>query len=233
VPRPSRSQHRRASPWQDPRLLDRQGDLRGASAFLLVLLMVGGVALLGGALVGVGRLVPTPAPTPAPTSAPVVTPTPLPASAAPSVLSSPTDGPAASDGAVVPDVLWVAAGDPAPITERGRQLGTVTIVSAGYRSRIAGQDPPSGRRWLRVSLRYRATLATPYEAGRWSARDASGKRYPWLGTRATDPALGAGTLAAGATRTGYVVFAVPTRVAIVSLVLQDADGHDIVIAAIP
>ncbi len=229
--RPSRSRQRRTSPWQDPRLLDRQGDLRGASAFLLVLLMVGGVALVGVALVGVGRLVPTPLPTPMPTQAPVVTPTPPPPSAMPSVPPSPTDEPAGSDDAA-PDPLWVAAGDPAPITERGRQLGTVTVVSAGYRSSIAGQDPPSGRRWLRVSLRYTATLATPYEAGRWSALDADGRRYPWLGTRATDPALGAGTLDPGATRTGYVVFAVPTGVSIVSLVLQDADGHDAVIAAI-
>jgi hypothetical protein len=219
------------SPWQDPRLLDRQGDLRGASAFLLVLLMVGGVALLGGALVGVGRLVPTPVPTPVLTSAPVLTPTPAPPSAAPSVLPSPTDGPAGS-GEAAPEPLWVAAGDPAPIIERGRQVGSVTVVSTGYRSRIAGQDPPSGRRWLRVSLRYQATLATPYEAGRWSAVAADGTRYPWLGSRATDPALGAGTLDPGATRTGYVVFAVPTRVAIVSLLLQDAEGHDIIIAAL-
>ncbi len=211
--------------------MDRQGDLRGASAFLLVVLMVGGVVLVGGALVGVGRLMPTPLVTAKPTQAPVATP--MPPSAVPSAMPSPTDEPAASDDAAAPDVLWVAAGDPAPITERGQQRGTVTVLSAGYRSSIAGQDPPSGRRWLRVSLRYAATLATPYEAGRWSAQDADGKRYMWLGTRATNPALGAGTLDPGTTRTGYVVFAVPIRVAIVSLVLQDTDGHDIIIAAIP
>lgn len=222
-------------PYRDPRLVDRQGDVLGLSSLLLVMLMIGAVLAMGALMVGVGRLVPTPAPTsvptPAPTSVPtpttssatVVTPTPAPASVAPSSTLAP---------GLTDRVLQVAFGDPGPITERGEQIGTVTVESGVYRARIAGVEPRAGRRWLRVSVTYRATEALTYAGSRWSALDVDGRRHRWTGDVAPDPVLGGGTLDAGVRRTGYLVFAVPSDVAIRAVVLQDADARDILMMAI-
>ena len=114
---------------------------------------------------------------------------------------------------VAPDVLRVAFGDPAPVVERGQQVGSVTVESAVYRPTSGGVEAAAGRRWLRVSLTFRATAALTYEGGRWSVLDANGKRHRWTRAGAPDPALGAGTLDAGRRRTGYLVFSVPSDVA--------------------
>ncbi len=202
-----------------------------------MLVMVCAIILAGGVLLGVGRLVPTLAVLPQPStltsSAPASVRTPESTAAPPSAPPAIPEPAVQGAEAVAVDALHVAAGDPAPIFERGQEVGSVTIESAAYRSRIAGQDPAAGRRWLRVSLTYRATATLTYEAARWSALDANGKRHPWTGIASTAPSLGGGSLDPGHSRTGYVVISVPARVATVALVLQDADGHDVIVAALP
>lgn len=222
--RPSRAR----GPYGDPRLLERQGDVLGLSALGLAALMVCAVVAMGALMVGVGRLVPPPPalPTALAAAPPVVV-----ASVSPSARPSPTPRPTTSPE-IVPDAIRVAAGDPAPILERGQQVGTVTVESAAYPARILERDPPAGRRWLRVSLTYRATADVAYLGSRWSALDATGRRHRWAGAEAPEPALGGGSLRAGQRRTGYLVIAVPATIRIQWLVLQDADGRDIVLAAL-
>jgi hypothetical protein len=227
--RPSRSR----GPYRDPRLVERQGDVLGPSSLLLVVLMVCAVAAMGAFLVGIGRLVPASAPTPPP---PALTPPPVavtsiapaPPSARPSSAPSSTPRPPV----VALDALRVAFGDPAPIQERGEQVGTVTVESAVYRGFNEGVEADAGRRWLRVSLTFRSTANLAFDGSRWSALDANGKRHRWTRVPAPDPALGAGSLDPGKRRTGYLVFSVPSNVAIRSLVLQDADARDIVVMAL-
>jgi hypothetical protein len=210
--------------------VERQGDVLGPSSLLLVVLMVCAVVAMGALVVGIGRLVPTPAPAPIPTAAPstLTFVTPLPTADGPSPAPSPSPQPLA----VAPDALRVAFGDPAPVVERGKQVGTVTVASIAYRSVIRGIEASPGRRWFRVSLTFQATAALPYDGSRWSVLAADDKRYRWTKARAPDPPLGAGTLDAGDRRTGYLVFSVPSSVAITSLVLQDADARDIAVLAI-
>ena len=210
--------------------MERQGDVLGPSSLLLVVLMVCAVVAMGALVVGLGRLVPTPAPAPIATAAPstltFVTPDPTPAG------PSPSPSPSPRPLAVSPDALRVAFGDPAPVVERGVQVGTVTVTSIAYRSVIRGVEAPSGRRWFRVSLTFQATAALPFDGSRWSVLDANDKRYRWAKARAPDPPLGAGTLDPGQGRTGYLVFSVPSNASIRSLVLQDADAKDIAVLAI-
>jgi len=221
--RPARSR----GPYRDPRLVERQGDVLGPSSLLLAVVMVCAVVAMGAIVVGVGRLVPTPVPTQVRTAQPshvaFVTPVPT---GGPSPSSSPRPP------AVARDVLRVAFGDPAPVVERGQQVGSVTVRSAVYRSSTEGLEASSGRRWFRVALTYRATAELTYESGRWSALGANGRRYLWARARAPDPALGTGTLEAGKRRTGYLVFSVPATVTIVALVLRDADARDIAVLAV-
>jgi hypothetical protein len=211
--------------------------LVGPAAFTLMLVMVCAIVLAGGALLGLSRLVVVPAAGPRAISVTgAASTTPHPARPAVSALPAPSATPvptAPGDGVVAIDALRVAAGDPAPITERGQQVGTVTILSAVYRSRIAGHDAPAGHRWLRVSMTVRASARMAYEMGRWSALDMAGRRHPWTGMSTSTASLGAGSLAASQSRTGYVVIAVSLRVAVVSLVLQGADGHDLLVVDLP
>jgi hypothetical protein len=191
--------------------------------------MVGAIGGMGVLLVGVGRLVPSPSPT---ATLPASTPEPS-ADGAASPAPSATLAPTASLVAVIdPGVILAAMGDPAPITEAGQQVGTVTLVSAAYRSRIQGKDPPSGSRWLRLSMTFRATAPLTVDPTRWSVIDTRTRRHGWTGAAAPDPALGGIALAAGQSRTGYLVIAVPAAVDMESAVLQDADGHDIVVFTI-
>jgi hypothetical protein len=197
---------------------------------LVVVLFFGAVLGLGALVFGFGRLVPAPAPEPSqtPAASPVASVTPAP---------TPTEAPIPSSTprppAVAPEVLRVAFGDPAPVVERGRQVGTVSVRSAVYRERNEGVEAAAGRRWLRVALTFRATADLTFDGGRWSALDTTGRRYRWTKARAPEPALGAGTLEPGQRRTGYLVFSVPSNVTIGSLVLQDADANDIAVLTIP
>lgn len=228
-----RSAPRTSGPWRDPRLTDREGDLIGPSSFVLVLLLMCVVLGTGGLLLGMGRMVPS---VPVSVAAPSTTtprPSPTIASAVPTATSGPPSVEPSTGAGPGVGPLLVDAGQAAPVTEAGREVGTVTLVDASYRSSIPGQDLPPGDRWLRVRLTYRATLPMTYESGRWSSVDADGVRHPWTGARTAEAALGSGTLQSGASRTGYVVLDVPGRVASRSLVLQDADGRDIIIVSLP
>ena len=227
--RPSRS----LGPFGDPRLVERRGDLRGPSAVLLVLLMVGGIGAMGALLVGVGRLVPSPAPTIQPSPA-AGTSTPsfhAPASAVPA--ASMTPAPSASPVAVVdPGAILAAVGDSVPLTEAGEPLGTVTLMSAAYRTRIQGNDPPSESRWLRVYVTFQATAKMTVDPTRWAAVDARNQRHDWVGATAPDPPLEGISLDPGESRSGYLVIAVPASTDTRSVVLQDAAGRDIIVFAI-
>ena len=195
--------------------------------------MVCGIGVMGALLVGVGRLVPTPEPTVPPSTAPTATAGPSAGSNSPSPVPSTTPTPSASPVAVVdPSAILAAVGDLAPITEAGRTVGTVTLVSAVYRPRIQGIVPPSGSRWLRISVTFQATAPFVVDPTRWSAIDTSDRRYEWLGAAAPDPPLEGSSLAAGESRTGYLVIAVPTSVDTASVVLQDAAGRDMVVFVI-
>jgi hypothetical protein len=229
--RPVRSR----GPYRDPRLMERQGDVLGPSSLLLVVLMVCAVVVMGAFVVGIGRLVPasallaTPTP-PAQTLQPVAVSTVAPAPTPTEPSSTPSSTP--RPPVVALDALRVAFGDPAPIVERGEQVGTVTVESAVYRGFNEGVEAADGRRWLRVSLTFRSTANLTYDGNRWSALDANGRRHRWTRVQAPDPALGAGSLGPGKRRTGYLVLSVPSDVTIRSLVLQDADARDIVVLAL-
>ena len=197
---------------------------------MLVLLMVCGIGVMGALLVGIGRLVPTPIPTVQPdTAAAVSTPgaSRAPSSVAPAASVAP--GPSASPAATVnPAAILAAVGDSAPITEAGEPMGTVSLVSAAYRSRIQGDDPPSGSRWLRLYVTFQATAKMTVDPTRWSAVDSRDRRYEWVGAAAPDPPLEGIALDSGESRAGYLVIAVPANADIRYVVLQDAPGRDIV-----
>jgi hypothetical protein len=129
---------------------------------------------------------------------------------------------------VDPGAILATIGDPVPIMEDGQQVGTVTLDSAVYRPRIQGVDPPSGSRWLRISVTFEATATLTVDPTRWSAVDTRDRRFGWTGAAAPDPPLGSSSLEAGTSVTGYEVIAVPANVDTRSVVLQDADGRDMV-----
>ncbi len=256
--RPSRSR----GPYQDPRLLERQGDLMGPSAFVLVFLMVCGVALVGVLLVGVGRVLPgsgtvgpaSPGPSAVaapPTASRSPTRSILPAVPTPSAGVSTPSGTSSSPGpSPLPGVspapgtspasspvtgrqpVEVGRGRAAPVTEGDSVLGDVTVGSARYQVRSAGTKAPAGSRWLVVSMTYQATDRMRYDGRRWRTVDADGEPHPWTSAPAPRPELGKGTLDAGESRTGYLAFEVPADIDIRHLVLTDKAGDDIVTVAI-
>lgn len=120
----------------------------------------------------------------------------------------------------------------APVTQGGVPVGTVSVVSAAAAKTLEGEAPPPGSRWLLATVSYRATAPLLYDAKLWFAMDTDGKRYPWRGSDPR-PALGQGELKAGDDRTGHVSFEVPARKHVISLVLTDADGDDIVVVTLP
>jgi hypothetical protein len=85
-----------------------------------------------------------------------------------------------------------------------------------------------GSQWLRINVTFHATDTLTVDPTRWSAVDTRDRRHVWTGAPAPDPPLGSRSLEAGTSLTGYVVIAVPANVHTRSVVLQDADGRDLV-----
>jgi hypothetical protein len=125
----------------------------------------------------------------------------------------------------------VPLGRLAPIIQGGTPVGTVSVVSAAVERTLEGEAPPPGSRWLLATMSYRATAPLLYDANLWFAMDTDGQRYPWRGSDPR-PVLGEGELKAGDDRTGHVSFKVPARKQVMSLVLTDADGNDIVVVTL-
>ncbi len=205
----------------DPRLVERRGDLRGLSALAFLVLLLAGFAIVAFLLLVVVRPGPAAA-TPSPSPSPTATPRPT---ARPTPTTAPTD--------IVPSgPIEVDLAEPAALVQGGRQVGTVTVSSAEFVPTLDGRAPPGGTRWLVVTVEYDATAALDYSASDWFALDKNGKRYPWHGANDPAPALGTGTLAAGKTRTGTVTLEAPAKLKVRQLVLTDGAGSDLVIVTI-
>jgi hypothetical protein len=212
-------------PMDDPRLVDRQGDLSGFSA-----LVFAGLVLLAFALMAMVLFLVMPAgglPTPSPTPTPTPTPRPT-ASTAATAVASARPGPLASAG-----LMRVAPGSPAPIVSEGRQLGTVTTNEVRYTRRLGADEAPNASRFLVALVKYEASAPLHYDAASWVAIDVDGAEHPWRGSGDPAPALGSGTLNAGETRTGTVSFEVPRRRPVRALVLRDDTDADLVRVDLP
>jgi hypothetical protein len=218
-------------PLDDPRLVDRRGDLSGFSALLFLGLVLVGFALVALVLYLVttptagptASPTPTAAATPGLTAPPSLTPTAPPSPPTPTSLPAGSPGPGASLPVVV-----VATGKPAALVVDGAEVGSVTVLRSGFTRDIAGDQAPQGQRYLVASIRYRAAAPMIYDAARWRAVDRDGTSYEWRGSGDPRPALRTGTLAAGENVTGNVTFVVPRGVPIRSLVLTGDDGRDLV-----
>lgn len=204
-------------PHNDPRLVERRGDLSGLNAALFVLLVI--VAFIAAGYLLASYLHLGGSPTPAP-SGPVAS-----ASASPgrspvpsfSAAPSPTRG-----GSTIP---IVAIGDSTDVSVNGVVVGSVSVISVDFPQAIAGKAAGVGQRWLVARIRYTAGAGSlPYDATDWMVVDATGKREPWAGTDQRPP-LGAGTVKAGARKSGNVTFRVPLNGEL-SLVMLDANGKD-------
>lgn len=244
--------------YHDPALTDRRGDATGLGAFAFLFVLVGAFALAAFVLVSLPLGAdPTPAPpatpgilaTARPSPTPALTPLPsdVPASARPSIGPAATFDTGASaeprpSGGALPTRAPQASptersGRPAtageigqtlPVFLDGRRVGGVTVQSFQV-GEVPGVDLPAGARFMVMEVRYLTAGGMDYDARDWVVVDADGKRYPSLGARAPEPALGRGTLAAGETIVGNVAFIRERRVAIEQLVLTDGDGRDLVI----
>ncbi len=214
-------------PLNDPRLVERRGDLSGLNALLFVILVVVGFLASALLLYTLTKGSPVASPSPSPT-------------AAASRLSSPSASTAASlspSPSVVPTVsaslpISVAVGTPANIIIEGQVAGQATVLSAKYNRALQGKNAPSGMRWLLISVKLTATSTMAYDENFWSAVDTAGKSYGWRGSD-PPPSLGNGSLDAGQTRTGNVTFQVPNKPAIASVALGAGDGSQLVVVKLP
>lgn len=209
----------------DPRLVERRGDLRGFSALVFLALLLIGFALVASLFVLVTQP-PAAPPTPSPSPSPTVGPT---------LSSSPSPAPTASI-AVTPapsiQVIDTAIGDSVTLRQGGADAGKVSVLSTSFTRKLKGQDAARGTRWLIASIRYRATADLEYDSARWFVLDDAGKRFPWIGSGDRDPALGVGTLDAGKGTTGNVTFLVPTSTRMTTLILTDDQGNDLIRVAL-
>lgn len=232
--------------YHDPALTDRRGDATGLVAFAFLFVLVAVFALAALVLVSLPLVAdPTPAPpatpgilaTPRPSPTPALTPTP--SDAAPS--GEPTAEPQPSDGVLpsrepLPSPTARTGRPPAeggigqtlPVFTDGRRVGGVTVQSFQV-GEVPDVDLPAGARFMILEVRYVTAGGMAYDARDWVVVDAEGNRYPSLGARAPDPALGTGTLGAGETIVANVAFIRERRVAIEQLVLTDGNGRDLVV----
>jgi hypothetical protein len=214
-------------PRNDPRLVERRGDLAGLNALMFVILVIVGflaAALLLFTLIRSG-------PAALPSASPTVAAT---SSAEPSASTEQSPSPSAS---AVPTVsaslpISVSVGAPADLIVNGQVAGQATVLSARYGRFVQGKPPPKGMRWLLVRVQLTATATLPFDENLWTAIDARSAPYGWRGYD-PPPSLGRGTLQAGDTRAGYVTFQVPARRRIVSLSLESDDGTPLVVVRLP
>jgi hypothetical protein len=214
-------------PLNDPRLVERRGDLSGLNALMFLILVV--VGFLAAALFLYTLITGSPVPSASPSPTALVTPgASSSASTGPSASSSPSAFPAAS--ASLP--ITVRVGTPAPVIVDGQFAGQATVVSAKVSRSLQGKISPRGSRWLLVSVLLEATANLPFDENLWTAIDTSGVSYGWRGSD-PPPSLGRGTLSLGQTRTGNVTFQVPAKRRIARLVLEADDGSQLVVVSLP
>jgi hypothetical protein len=214
-------------PLNDPRLVERRGDLSGLNALLFVILVVVGFLAAAFLLYTLIKGSPAVSPTPSPTAAASRSPLP---SASSSLTLSPSPSVAATVSASLP--ITVALGTPANVIVDGQVAGQATVLSAKYSRSLQGKTPPAGMRYLLVSVKLTATGTMAYDENSWSAIDTAGKSYGWRGSDPS-PSLGNGSLAPGATRIGNVTFQVPNKPGIASLALGAGDGSQLVVVNLP
>jgi hypothetical protein len=215
-------------PLNDPRLVERRGDLSGLNAALFVVLVVAafGVAaylLANYATLGAPAVTASPNATLAPSRPPGSAQPTATGSAPPTVM--PTPSPRSTS------IRSARVGRAVPLQQAGVGVGDVTVVSVDSPAQVAGQDPGGGMRWLVARIRYRATAPMRYDAATWYAVDPAGVRYPWAGQDPRPP-LKSGTLKAGAERSGNVSFDVPADLGM-TLLLTDASGAEVLEVILP
>ncbi len=208
----------------DPRLQERRGDLLGRNALLfatalLLILAVGAFVLLGGMPGGEARATPTVRVSPRSTATAV--------SASPSARPSATAARSAAP-TVAPSITTSAVGTPAQLVIGGQPMGTVVAGTPDYRRKLNGTRAPEGQRWVVVPVTYTAKVGFEYRAADWLVVDSAGTRHGWALVDA-DPALGAGSVDAGAIVTGNVTFRVPVDADVAAVVLRSATGADLMV----
>lgn len=215
-------------PLNDPRLVERRGDLSGLNALMFVVLVVVGFLAAAFFLYTLIKGAPATSPSPSP-SRTVATHVPSPASSA---IASPLQSALASETFSGSLPITVSVGTPANVVINGQVAGQATVLSARYNRTLEGKAAPGGKRWLLISVRLAATGTWTYDENFWSALDTSGASYGWRGSD-PDPSLGQGSLNAGQTITGNVTFQVPIKPVIASLVLGADDGSQLVVVKLP
>ena len=207
-------------PLNDPRLVERRGDLSGLNAALFVILVIvafAAAAYLLATVLHIGGAGVSPSASP---SAAIASPSPsatVTSSATPTPLPSPTIAPSPSAAASA------ALREPIDVVVGGHVLGTVTVNSVQYPKTVGGKSAGTGVRWLAARIRYDATADLSYDTGQWIVMDATGKQYAWAGVD-FKPALGQGTVGAGQKASGNVTFRVPLH-GTLWLVYTGGDGE--------
>ncbi|MEA2622624.1 MAG: hypothetical protein QOH61_1534 [Chloroflexota bacterium] len=189
-------------PLNDPRLVERRGDLSGLNAALFVILVIAAFAAAGYLLWTV--LQPGSAQPSASPSHPVASPS----AATPKPTGSPVASAKPTPG--VSQLPSVAIGQAADVTSAGRIVGSVTVVHVTNPDRINGQAAGLAQRWLVARVRYAAMETLSFSAADWFVADQAGTRYPWAGSGIRQ-GLGSGTVQAGGRKAGDVIFRVPLQ----------------------
>lgn len=219
-------------PLNDPRLVERRGDLSGLNALMFAVLVIVAFAAAGVVLWtlvrgAAGSTGPTATPTmvaaATETLAPTASPSPKP--------SSTTASPTPTVEPTPPAPVRVVLGANAPLTINGVVVGRVTVLSATYKASISGRVPPKGDKWLTIQVWYEATAPLSYDASDWVAIDGAGDRQSMSG-RPPKPALGKGTLKAGGSVKGNVTFAVALNPDASSVILTSPAGTDMIIVTL-
>ena len=212
-------------PLNDPRLVERRGDLAGLNALLFVILVV--VGFLAAAFLLYTLI----------NGSPVVSPSPSPTAAASHLPSPSASGGASPSPAAPPTVsaslpITVSLGTPANVVVDGHVVGQATVLSAKYSRSLQGKTAPAGMRYLLVNIKLTATATMAYDENFWSAIDTAGKSYGWRGSD-PPPSLGSGSLNPGQVQSGNVTFQVPNKPGIASVVLEAGDGSQLVVVTLP